>query len=82
MIFCGAFTLGNVSLLVGLVSFLGSRRAALVGLVVGRRLFGGGGGGISSAESTSCSLEDAVSVLTGPGRERGCWCGMLRRWAS
>jgi hypothetical protein len=42
IIFWGAFALGNASLLVGLVSFLGSRRAALLGLVVGRRLLGAG----------------------------------------
>ena len=74
MIFCGAFALGRASLLVGFTSFLGSRRAAFVGFVVGRRLFGGGGGGISSAESTSCSLDDAVLVLFIPGRDKGCCC--------
>lgn len=73
MIFCGALALGRASLLLGLTSFLGSRKAALVVFVVGRRLFGGGGGGISSAESTSCSLEDAVLVRETPGRETGCW---------
>jgi hypothetical protein len=74
MIFCGALAFGKASLLVGLASFLGSRRAALLGLVVGRRLFGGGGGGISSAESTSCSRDDAVSVRVMPGRVMVC-CG-------
>lgn len=75
MIFCGAFAFGRASLLVGLVSFLGSRRAALVVFVVGRRLLGGGGGGISSAESVSCSREDAVLVRVVPGRDMGCCCG-------
>jgi len=78
MIFCGAFVLGNVSLLVGLVSFLGSRREAFVVFVVGSTLFsGGGGGGISSAESTSCSVDEAVLVRVRPGRERGWCCGAV-----
>jgi hypothetical protein len=76
MIFCGAFALGNVSLLVGLASILdlGSRRGALEILVVGSRLFGGGGGGISSAESVSWSFDEAVFARGMPGREMGCCC--------
>ena len=73
MIFCGAFAV-IASLLVGLASFLGCRRGALVALVVGKRLFGGGGGGISSPESTSCSLEEAVFDRGTPGRDTG-GCG-------
>lgn len=72
MIFCGALVLGNVSLLFGLVSFLGSRRDAFVVLVVGNKLFGAAGGGISSVESTSCSLDEAVLVRLMPGREACC----------